>query len=351
MDPLTQGALGAAAAVAFTGNRNPRLAAGVGWLAGMFPDLDIVIRSASDPLMGIIYHRHFTHALVFVPVAGLIACSPFLALPKYKEQRGFIYLAACIGALTHAPLDAATTYGTLLYWPFSSDRVSWDLIGIVDPVYTLALLIGMFVSIFTKRGLGAQIGLGIASLYMAFGGFQQHRAEAALARLAEARGHAVTRLRAMPQLGELDTWRGIYESGGRIHADMIEVPYFGEPLALPGGSVKLARLEDLTPEQRANPDMVRAFEVIDWFSEGWPAQPPGTSNYFGDMRYVLDVESMVPMWGITLDPKEPRSVRWGNPGDDPDTSRRRRLDNIFGVPEGMRPLEKVVGDLRVIRGS
>jgi inner membrane protein len=349
MDPLTQGALGAAAAVAFTGNRNPRLAAGVGWLAGMFPDLDIVIRSASDPLIGLIYHRHFTHALVFVPVAGLIACSPFLVLPKYREQRGFIYAAACIGALTHAPLDAATTYGTLLYWPFSSDRVSWDLIGIVDLVFTFALLAGLVASISTRRALGSQIGLGIAALYLAFGGFQQHRAEEALARLAEARGHAVTRLRAMPQLGELDTWRGVYESGGRIHADMIEVPYFGAPMVLQGGSVKLSTLDDLTPEQRANPDMVRAFRVIEWFSEGWVAQPPGTKDFFGDMRYVLDLGSMVPMWGITLDPEAPRSVRWG----DPSTNRRMRrtLDSVFRVPEGMRPLDQVIGEIGVIRGS
>ena len=72
MDPLTQGTLGAALPVAVAPRREAAVAAGLGCLAGMAPDLDVLIRSAEDPLLFLEYHRHFTHALVFIPIGGLL---------------------------------------------------------------------------------------------------------------------------------------------------------------------------------------------------------------------------------------------------------------------------------------
>ena len=72
MDPFTQGLLGGAAAASVARSRHTRLAAGIGFAAGILADADILIRSASDPLLNVEYHRHFTHALVFIPVGGLI---------------------------------------------------------------------------------------------------------------------------------------------------------------------------------------------------------------------------------------------------------------------------------------
>ena len=38
-------------------------------------------------------------------------------------------------------LDAATSYGTRLFWPFSDERAGWDWIAIVDPAFTVPLLV------------------------------------------------------------------------------------------------------------------------------------------------------------------------------------------------------------------
>ena len=70
MDPLSQGILGVAAAVSLARKNNARFAAGCGLAGGMAPDLDILIRSSTDPLMAVEYHRHFTHALAFIPIGG-----------------------------------------------------------------------------------------------------------------------------------------------------------------------------------------------------------------------------------------------------------------------------------------
>ena len=72
MDPVSQGALGAAAALVVAKPDQIRSAAMLGALAGMAPDLDVFIRSSADPLLFLEYHRQFTHALVFIPVGALI---------------------------------------------------------------------------------------------------------------------------------------------------------------------------------------------------------------------------------------------------------------------------------------
>jgi len=88
VDPLTHALLGATAAQAALGSRLGRQAWMLGALGGVLPDADILIRSASDPLLAIEYHRHFTHALAFIPVGGIIAVSPWLLQQRHRPDDG-----------------------------------------------------------------------------------------------------------------------------------------------------------------------------------------------------------------------------------------------------------------------
>ena len=61
MDPLSQGVLGAALPQATAARGRYAGSAGVlGFLAGMAADLDVLIRSSTDPLLFLEYHRQFT---------------------------------------------------------------------------------------------------------------------------------------------------------------------------------------------------------------------------------------------------------------------------------------------------
>ena len=80
MDPLTQGVVGASLPLASARRRDIVSAAVLGFLAGMAPDLDVLIRSSEDPLLFLEYHRQFTHALVFIPIGGLICAMVLHAL-------------------------------------------------------------------------------------------------------------------------------------------------------------------------------------------------------------------------------------------------------------------------------
>ena len=117
-----------------------KIAAICGAVGGMAPDLDTFIRSANDSLLFIEYHRHFTHSLFFAPLGGLFV-SLFLYI-FFKNKLSFrnLYLHTTIGFSSHGLLDACTSYGTRLLWPFSDLRVSWNIISIIDPIYTTTLL-------------------------------------------------------------------------------------------------------------------------------------------------------------------------------------------------------------------
>ena len=75
--------------------------------------------------------------------------------------------------LTHPLLDCFTTYGTQVFLPFSDYRVAFNVISVVDPLYTVPFLIAVIVASILRRGsLSRKIvnwaGIGISSAYMLF---------------------------------------------------------------------------------------------------------------------------------------------------------------------------------------
>ncbi|MGB1248508.1 MAG: metal-dependent hydrolase, partial [Chitinophagales bacterium] len=66
-----------------------------------------------------------------------------------------LWLFSFLALFTHVLLDAFTTYGTQLLLPFSDKRISFDSINIVDPVYTIPLLLG---------GLGSDVAIETADV-------------------------------------------------------------------------------------------------------------------------------------------------------------------------------------------
>ena len=77
MDPLTQGVLGSTAAQLLAKPTQKFTAVILGFLSGMAADMDVLIRSSNDPLFSLEYHRHFTHALIFIPFEALLCAVAF----------------------------------------------------------------------------------------------------------------------------------------------------------------------------------------------------------------------------------------------------------------------------------
>ena len=141
MDPVTQGAFGAIFAQTISNKKKILVGSIVGCLAGLAPDLDIFIRSASDPLLKLEYHRQFTHSIIFIPIGALIV-TLFSKMLFRKYLSWFeTYLFSFFGYATHGLLDACTSYGTQLLWPFSDERISWNYISVVDPFLSIPLIL------------------------------------------------------------------------------------------------------------------------------------------------------------------------------------------------------------------
>ena len=137
MDPLSQGTVGAAFAQSIANKNNIFKIGFIGFLAGLTPDLDVLIQSSTDPILSLEYHRQFTHSLFFIPFGSLIFA--LLIFPLFRSSLNLktVYFASLLGYATHGLLDACTSYGTQLFWPFSNERISWNNISIVDPLFTI----------------------------------------------------------------------------------------------------------------------------------------------------------------------------------------------------------------------
>ena len=311
MDPLTQTLLGAVAGQALCGRRLGPAAALLGAVGGAIPDIDVFF-PGGEAALPVAYHRHFTHSLLFVPAGGAAAALPFLLLGRWRRQWKLLITAAVVGCATHGLLDTFTSYGTHLLWPFSSRRLSWDLISIIDPVFTLVLAVGLVWSLFlTKAARPAQIALLVVLGYLGAGFIQHERAAAGQASLARRRGHLIERARVMPTLSNLLVWRSIYEAKGVLYADAIRVPTFGVPALRPGSSLPVVGLADLGPQAAGNRRIRRVFAGFWDFADGYVARLPGQERIIADMRYSLTPEGFDALWGVRITTDGPvPAVEW-----------------------------------------
>lgn len=309
MDPISQGVFGAlwARFGVEVGSRrfkptdkiSKNLVMAVGALSGMAADLDVLISSNTDPLLSIEYHRHFTHALVFIPVGALICSLFFWTLLKKKiSSFKFLYAICFLGYASHGLLDAFTSYGTQLFWPFANTRVAWDMISIVDPLFTLPLILLLLYNFKS----GAKLAFGFACLYLGLGYIQRERSLGELGKLIQSRGHnGATKVQAKPSFGNLIVFRGLYQYQDRFYADAVRV----------GASAKVYQGDSLpafNPDSlsaRSDSKLFRDIKRFEWFSDGFLAYHPSEPSVIGDFRYSMLPNTVEPLWGIKINLSKP----------------------------------------------
>jgi len=135
--------------------------------------------------------------------------------------RWLAVLALWLALVTHPLLDAFTVYGTRLALPFSDEPVGLGSIFIIDPLFTLPLLIGSASVVATRGSTWGRranvLGLLLAGAYLAWGvAAQQHQRRVAQASLA-AQGIAAEKLLVTPTAFNSLLWRFVAMSGGHYH--------------------------------------------------------------------------------------------------------------------------------------
>ena len=228
MDPVSQGVVGAALAQSALPRRQMAIVALIGALAGMAADIDVLIQSPDDPLLFLEFHRQFTHSLVFIPVGALLVAGALRTLTRNRAAWqdvtwNHLYLAAFAGYASHGLLDSCTSYGTQLFWPFTDARVSWDIISIVDPLFTIPLLVGVIASARSSRVVYARGAALWALVYLGIGVIQHERAMSVASAVAVQRGHTAERLTVKPSFANLLVWKAIYLDDAEYYVDAVRV--------------------------------------------------------------------------------------------------------------------------------
>ena len=302
MDPLTQGTIGAVLPQALS-KKNLGIVALLGFLSGMAPDLDIFIRSSTDPLLSLEYHRQFTHSLVFIPFGGLI-CALFLFV-VFKKISPFnfkkTWLYCTLGYGTHGLIDACTSYGTLLFWPFSDMRIAWNNISIIDPLFTLPLIILIALATIKKKNVYSKIALGWAVTYLMIGVYLHNVAINVGKEIAEQRGHIITRIKAKPSFGNLILWKTIYETDNKFYVDATNLLF---NKIIPGESIKKLNQEEDFPWLKEESQQYKDVERFKWFSNDFLAVNPQNKNQIIDIRYSGIPNEIGGLWGVQLNPNK-----------------------------------------------
>ena len=275
----------------------------LGALSGLAPDLDVFIQSPTDALLFLEFHRQFTHSLIFIPI-GAFVCSVVL-YPLFRRAFDWktAYVVCVLGYATHGLLDACTSYGTQLFWPFSNYRVSWNTVSIIDPIFTLPLVTAIGLGLWRRQRTFAWFGVGWAIFYMSLGAIQNARVESYAHDLATSRGHEPTRITAKPGFANILAWKLIYEADGVFHVDAIRA---GTELEHCGGMSipRFDAFEWLPAESQLAIDIER----FRWFSDDYLAVDPASPSdepYVIDVRYSVVPNQIDPLWGVVVDKTAP----------------------------------------------
>jgi inner membrane protein len=239
MDSLSQVALGAAVGVAVMGRRtSPWKAALWGGLCGTLPDLDAFI-DHGDAVSNMTLHRAETHSLFWLSVASAPIAALVATASREFDRFARWWLAVWLVLVTHPLLDAMTVYGTQLALPFSDWAWGVGSLFIIDPLYTVPLLIGLGITLACRRSprrfRANQVGLALSVVYLGWSVLAQTLVEDRVRNSLAVRGEADARevpMLVTPTAFNTLAWRIVVMRGDHYEEGFVSLLDRNRPLRL-----------------------------------------------------------------------------------------------------------------------
>ena len=297
MDSLTQIALGASLSVAVMGRRTAVWKAALwGGVAGTLPDLDVLV-DHGDAVLNMVLHRAESHALFYLAlVSGPLA---WLVARVHREPALTVrwWLAMALALMTHPLLDLMTVYGTQVLRPFSNEAYGVGSIFIIDPAYTLPLLVGLGLAL-SGRPIGwraNQVALGLSTAYLGWSLLAQalvgHQAQRDL----QAAGLPSQVVLVTPTPFNTVLWRVVAMDGDSYHEGFYSFLDHGRPMrfaAFPSGQALARQHADHPQVQRVARFTDGFFRMREeggrlWLTDLRMGQEPGYVFHF-DIGPALD---------------------------------------------------------------
>jgi len=301
MDPFTQGIVGVTASQSISHKKHLFIASAIGLLAGLAPDVDIFIRSDTDPLLFLEFHRHFTHSLFFIPFGSLLCAFVFYHLfaKYYYLSFRYTYIYSFIGFATHGIIDAFTSYGTQLYWPLSNERVAWNSISVIDPLFTIPIAILVSIALLTKKKLFTFSALLWIVLYQATAFHQKHRAEKIMSEYADIHYKDVQNIVAKPSFGNIIVWKVIHTTNDEYHINAVRLGI--DTKIIPGETIKKLNIKNDLKWLDMKSQQGKDLERFRWFSNNYLSIDKNNQNIVYDIRFSSLPNQVQGLWGIKLD--------------------------------------------------
>jgi inner membrane protein len=284
MDSLTQIALGASLSVAVMGRRTAAWKAALwGGVAGLLPDLDVFI-DHGDAVLNMVRHRAESHSLLYLSLLAPLmawAVAWWVQGRRQPEHLGRWCLALWLALFTHPLLDLMTVYGTQVFQPFTDEAYGLGSIFIIDPAYTLPLLVGLAMAMCwpgQARGLaGNRWALGLSTAYLLWSALAQawvlQHARVSLA----AQGLPAAQVMVTPAPFQTVLWRVVVVDGVRFHEGYYSFLDGGRALRF----TAYDRGSDLLARHASHPQVQRMARFSDGF---FKLHEQGGDLFLSDLR-------------------------------------------------------------------
>lgn len=148
-------------------NRKTGLATAVLVLSAEAPDID-VLTSFDGPVLGFGNHRGLTHTFLGAPFMAALVLGLVYAWyrwvmkkrgrePKLPPDWKLLYGYALLGSFSHILLDFTNNYGVRPLSPFLHKWYAWDIVYIIEPLLTGALVLALVLPWFFGL-VGSEVG-------------------------------------------------------------------------------------------------------------------------------------------------------------------------------------------------
>lgn len=282
MDSFTQIALGIAIAEVCAGNKLKNKTILYGSILGTIPDLDVVVGLFLDPVNAVLIHRGISHSfflfLFLSPILGWLISKTEKNRINFLRASNLVFW--CL--FTHVILDLCTSWGTQILWPLDY-RFALKTIFVVDPLYTIPLVIALIITWKTKdavlRKKHITKGLLISSFYLLLSCFIKLYALSQFEKALNKQGIQYSEIIVKPTAFNIILWNAnVAKTDSYLLADYSLLD--SQPIAFT--AYKKNKVLEL--QLNGNSD----FEKLKKASEGWYIiSQKNNSLYFNDLRFGL----------------------------------------------------------------
>ena len=299
MDTITHVLTGGVIAKAIDDEKIGNWGTIAGLAMGFFPDSDFILGLFNRQFY-LEYHRDFTHSLILVPFYALFFSWLFVKISK--RHTFWNYYKICLPVLvSHVILDLLTSYGTMILSPFSEHRFAWDLVFIIDLVFSGIVFFPLVVSIFWKDKVrwvcrGSLIGL---ALYILFCWIQHHQAIELTKAYAKNLNEEIMQVGSLPQPISPFRWANYVETKDKVYQGFVDLALKELPLPIKRQtksssdfSSLLERLKNLyQPPERVYYESFQKLQSSPWVEKALTTEGVKFYYWFAKFPVVKSVNS------------------------------------------------------------